>query len=317
MHNSLYDLKLFGKKVYKLRQLSQLTQTDIRLRTGLHEQTLRRIEYGETFPALETLEKISTAIGYNLIELLNSVKSTDYSLLKDIYDDFDHLSASDELKDIPKLIQKIDDFSSANHIYGDIFNKKKDQLKLLLEIGKLRNKTDAMHVINTEMLCIEALTLSHVNFNATTLNKFYFTPFESRILLTLAFSYLRQKKDDLAITVIDYAVHNIKLHLQINPDLTDLYVHALVMEAYMYFVLNNLDKVVDICNIGIEVAKKNYSMKLLPHLYFRRGITLFMGQSQNYKKDLKLCISGFQLNGMESLAHKYKQVLASQYKIYL
>jgi len=317
MHNSLYDLKAFGNKVYDLRTMSKMTQSDIRKKTGIHEQTLRRIEYGETFPSLETIEKISSAMGYNLVEILSTVRAADYDQLKAIYDELDHISVTDETKDIPDLIQKIDDYQTHNHIYDDIFNKKKDQLRTLCRITELTQKNDAMSVTNTEMLCIMALALSHPNFNPSRLKDYYFTPFESRILLTLGFCYHRQDKDKLAMKTIDYSVENIRLHLKINPSLSDLMVHALLAQSYLYFVLNDLDKAIDICTEGIQYAKDNYSMKLLPHLYCRRGVARYKLDQADYQDDLRLGLTGFKLNGMEDLAKKYEDILLNRYKIVL
>lgn len=55
--------KKVGKKIRLERRRKKLTQEDLADKVGIHESTLGRIERGESNPPLQTIERISRAIG--------------------------------------------------------------------------------------------------------------------------------------------------------------------------------------------------------------------------------------------------------------
>jgi transcriptional regulator with XRE-family HTH domain len=54
---------LVGERLRELREAQHLSQGDIQNRTGLMRSYISRVENGHTVPAIETLEKISRALG--------------------------------------------------------------------------------------------------------------------------------------------------------------------------------------------------------------------------------------------------------------
>ena len=61
---------LIGFRLRQLREERNLSQSDIELRTGLLRTYISRIENGHISPSLETLEKLSTALGLKLYQVL-------------------------------------------------------------------------------------------------------------------------------------------------------------------------------------------------------------------------------------------------------
>jgi transcriptional regulator with XRE-family HTH domain len=59
---------VIGERIRTLRVEKKLSQGDIEARTGLLRCYISRVENGHTVPAIETLEKLSRAIGIELYQ---------------------------------------------------------------------------------------------------------------------------------------------------------------------------------------------------------------------------------------------------------
>jgi transcriptional regulator with XRE-family HTH domain len=60
---------VIGEKLKALREQKHLSQGDIEKRTGLLRCYISRIENGHTVPAIETLEKLTRAMGVPLYQI--------------------------------------------------------------------------------------------------------------------------------------------------------------------------------------------------------------------------------------------------------
>ena len=60
---------MIGERLRDIRKEKQLSQGDLEERTGLSRCYLSRIENGHTTPSIETLEKLSGAMGVPLYQL--------------------------------------------------------------------------------------------------------------------------------------------------------------------------------------------------------------------------------------------------------
>ncbi len=79
--------KLLGKKIKQLRKQKHWTQEHLSELVGINPKSLLRIENGQTFPLVETLEKIAHALGVQIADLFinHNLKNTD-ELKQYIYD---------------------------------------------------------------------------------------------------------------------------------------------------------------------------------------------------------------------------------------
>ena len=60
---------LIGDRLRELREHKKMSQGDIEKRTGLLRCYISRVENGHTVPAIETLEKIASALGVPMYQL--------------------------------------------------------------------------------------------------------------------------------------------------------------------------------------------------------------------------------------------------------
>ncbi len=66
---------IVGDRLRTLREQKNLSQGDIEKRTGLLRCYISRVENGHTVPSIETLEKISRALGIPLYQLFYEGKN--------------------------------------------------------------------------------------------------------------------------------------------------------------------------------------------------------------------------------------------------
>lgn len=69
LHNSQSLARLAGAKLRSLRLARGLTQTALGEKAGLRRSHISRVEQGERSPSLETLERLTTALGVPLYTL--------------------------------------------------------------------------------------------------------------------------------------------------------------------------------------------------------------------------------------------------------
>src|SRR5712692_9463904 len=60
---------IIGDRVRALRETKNLSQREVEKRTGLLRAYISRVENGHTVPAIETLEKLASALGCPLYQL--------------------------------------------------------------------------------------------------------------------------------------------------------------------------------------------------------------------------------------------------------
>lgn len=65
-------LDKLGKRIYKARQKSGLTQAEVAEKAGIHANYFARIERGEVNPSYEILEGIAHALKIKLSEIVTS-----------------------------------------------------------------------------------------------------------------------------------------------------------------------------------------------------------------------------------------------------
>jgi transcriptional regulator with XRE-family HTH domain len=72
----------FRELVFRLRTEAGLTQADLATRMGTTQSAIARMEGGGTRPSLETLEKLATAVGADLVVGVGENLSTNRSIAK-------------------------------------------------------------------------------------------------------------------------------------------------------------------------------------------------------------------------------------------
>lgn len=317
IENNVYDLQKFGNKLFNLRIKGHLTQSKIREINGLHPKTIKNLEYGKTLPTLDTLDKLSELYRTNVYLILEACRFDKDSLLSQFLKKLDQDSLCNNIngiKETQKEIAQLDQSLFTEPI--DYHRIKFEQLKLFTEILLIKNKADKMNVSITQQYCLKALSLTHKKFSLTSLNNYYYDVIETRLLISLGFSYLRQQKDQTAIDIIKCSIESAKIHAS-DPNNMSLLLHAYNALAYCYFILDNHHDVIDVCQKAIEISEKHYNMKLLPNLLFRKGISEYYLNIASHTVTLQKSLQYLELMKMDDLKLTYTNLLKNKYEIQL
>ena len=79
-------ISAFRELVYRLRTEAGLTQADLAVRMGTTQSAIARMEGGGTRPTLETLERIASAVGAELVVGVGENLSENRSIAKLVRD---------------------------------------------------------------------------------------------------------------------------------------------------------------------------------------------------------------------------------------
>ncbi|MCH4887934.1 helix-turn-helix transcriptional regulator [Acidaminobacter sp. JC074] len=313
-----YDLLKFGDILFKIRSNRKLTQKKIREITGIHPDTIKGIEYGQRFPTLDTLNKLGDLYQINLLNILSECKLENDPFLGRIISKINSISYLDEIEQVDDQIIQLEEFCALhNNSLHPKIKIRIEQLKILSNTIKIKNKKDVVNTLELERLCHKALQMNHPTFNECRLNENYYSLLEIRLLFVLGASKARQDKYRVATEIVEYA--NKQLHYQYLSDKTLLpdILNGYYTLSYHYFFEDKHLEVIKTCDKAIQLANQQYTTKFLPHFHFRKGISQFKMNIDGYMKNLLLSIEYLKLNGDNLLIDKFNQVLKEKYNIVL
>jgi len=316
--HEIYDLEKFGNIILDLRNKRKITQTFIRDTEGLHPKTIKNLEYGNTMPNLDTLNKLSNLYRVNIHMILDQCKKDNNRDFKRILEKLDKISLDNKLEELEPVLADIKKLKTSNKDMNIEYIKNKlDQIDKFAELIKIKNKTDIMNVMATEQLCIQIIQLIHPNFDINNINTYYFNPLETRVLIALSFSYIRQNRYRLAVITLNVCIDNASLHVKSNQEHIPLLIHAKYALSYVYFINDENEHVISICDEAISLSKDMYNVKLLPHLYFRKGISEYLTDNNEYKISLRKSLDLLGLMDLDTSKELYTKILKDKYSIHL
>ena len=84
--------ELLGLKVKKFRKQQKLTQEKLAEIIGVDNGYISKLEVGQNFPSISTLEKIAAALNIELYELFQFTKGKDKDFKQEIISIYDNLN---------------------------------------------------------------------------------------------------------------------------------------------------------------------------------------------------------------------------------
>ena len=84
--------ELLGLKVKEFRKQQKLTQEKLAVIIGVDNGYISKLEVGQNFPSISTLEKIAAALNIELYELFQFTKGKDKDFKQEIISIYDNLN---------------------------------------------------------------------------------------------------------------------------------------------------------------------------------------------------------------------------------
>ncbi|NBI06443.1 helix-turn-helix domain-containing protein [Senegalia massiliensis] len=313
-----YDLKNFGARIRKIRKSLGYSQTQVSTETGVHRDTLRRIENGNNIVTFDTLNKLSMFFKKDLFHEIAHY-NTNRNLLN-YYEKIDDIISS---YDYDKLINISNDFevnfkdkspSDFSLYEGGVI----EQFRLIVKgIEKLIKKDQD----NKKIMSIfkEALKLTLKDFNLYNFSKFKYNLFEIRILIMIAVALKRDNNYEKSNEILKFALKSLDFSEESLLNEKKLIIKCFSNISYNYHNMNNYMKSLEYAIKGIVYAINQDIIYALNHLYYRKGIAEYLLDKDEsiYKDSLNKAIHILEIKGYYELAKKYKEITKDRYNIYL
>ena len=306
--NFEHNRKSFGDYLRRLRKKSGLTQTSVIELAGVNHETLRKIEYGEVTPKIDTINKLSKVYNVDVLKAFSNCKYPKERVIQLILDEIDRVSVLDKIDELDHSCLLLNDFikDNKNELDEEIFIKIQ-QINSLIQVIRIKNKTDKMNVTQAEIFALEGIRLRHPSFEYNKMSNTIFTIIELRLLISLAFSRSRLDKDEQSIQILKGVIENLQYHIEYNINVMTYLIQTYYMLSYVYYINAFYTLSVSMCDKGIHYSNKIYNSKLLPHLYFRRAVSKKALNLKDYHDDFDLSISAVKLQGDLQLLETFKE----------
>lgn len=309
-----FDLIKFGRILEEIRKSKKIKKLDVRKDTGIHPDTLKFIEYGDKLPTIDTLARLSDYYGISILNILDECRYEKNAYILEQIQKLDLLSYRNKLEPILDLRKELQAHICDNSKDYPIRTiQKLNQLDLLMQMIQIMNKTDIMHVRNSELMAIEGLKISKPNFDLSKFKTFYYSGLELRILLLLAFSLVRQEKNALALSLTKHVIDILHKHIKSTPESSTLLLQAYFNLSYICYLTQADKEAIRIANLGILLSKKLFNIKFLPHLYFRKGVSEYYIQKNDSSESFKKCLQSIDLLDEADLKDQYLEILKRQF----
>lgn len=311
-----FDLASFGSSLRNIRKKSGLAQSKVRDKTGIHEDTLRKLENGLVIPKYETLEILSSLYKCDLLKVLQNYR-TDEHLYK-YYRQMDCIISNNEFSLIDKLMSDFKE-DMRNHPMPSLLvsNHELKQFELFLSAITEYSFNHFCNYKRAELILFDALKLTINDFQIDTFEEFNYNLFEIRMLLLYGLI-----KEMIEEPLISTKILLFVLAYLMNDSEADNEVKILVLKiytnlSYNYHKEDNNILALKYADEGIEYAIKSSNMSFLFLLYGRKGIAEFRLGSSCYLDSLQKSIHLLEINKQFELAEVYKNTFYKKYNISL
>ncbi|MDF2804355.1 MAG: transcriptional regulator, family [Anaerocolumna sp.] len=299
-----------------IRKKSGLSQSKVKDMTGIHEDTLRKLENGLVIPKYETIEILSVLYKCDLLKVLENYRK-DENFYK-YYKRMDLIISNNEFSLLDELIS---DFKEDVKNYPLpsllISNVELRQFELFLNaITDYRLNTIYSHK-NAEQILLDALSLTINDFKIDILESFCYNFFEIRILLLLGLIKEmlgeRPLSTKILLFVLEYLIQGSDIEHETQILILKIYTNL----SYNYHKEDNNILALKYAEEGIDYAIKNSNMNFLFLLFGRKGIAEFRLDYPCYLDSLQKSIHLLEINKQFKLAEVYKHTYYEKYKISL
>lgn len=306
----LYDTSYFGTTLKQLREFVGLTQADVYNTIGISEDTLRRIENGQTIPKIETLCYLSLTYKTNIIGYLN--ENSIFNTLADsrfaeelnqmiIKNEFDSIDST--IGEIETFIEKLSQMSTDKLIlnrlmlfknFAIITKEHKQQAVTVEDLSKIREKI------------LRSLTAANPKFSLSAKAQWNLSPIEIRFLLLYSELLRIDDFEEDALELLN-TLHEISEKKQhYDPTFKEITLKIDFNRAYCYHKLDKHHEVVALCNQS-QAQCVHYNCYTLMHLFlYRKAVAYYhLGDPDLSKTTFNDCLTFLNLTGQSEISIHY------------
>lgn len=310
-----YNMNEFGQVMKLIRKSLNLTQTDVRDRVGISENTMMKIEKGLVIPKFDTLELLSLAYKIDItavflkyrqdISLVNIMASADEAIqsnnpskLLQCYHSYHEYIKSGMNRDLINAseLNLLECFLKNAVRYFDQNLKDIQRREMSLEIRNVLEKN------NPELKWHK---LESITFNL----------WEIRLLNLLALleGQLENYATSLQILESIYSKYNLYHDLIVTEQ--NVFLTTIFNLSYHYHLTDQHHKALKFADEGIRFTQFSGNIKVLHGLYYRKGIAQFLLHEENFMDALRYAVTLLEIVNNKEIADLYRKITKDNYEI--
>ena len=299
-----------------IRKKSGLSQSGVKDKTGIHEDTLRKLENGLVIPKYETVEILSALYKCDLLKVLENYRTDEY--FYQYYRKMDFIISNNEFSLINELItdfkENVKSHPAPSFLVSNIELKQFELFLSAITEYRLKNLNSYK---SAEQILLAALKLTINDFQIDTFEALNYNLFEIRILLLYGLVKEmigeRYTSTKILLFVLDYLINDSDSNSEVQILVLKIYTNL----SYNYHKEDDNILALKYADEGIEYAIKRSNMSFLSLLFGRKGIAEFRLGCSSYLDSLHKSIHLLEINKQYKLAQVYKNIYYEKYKISL
>lgn len=265
-----YNLQAFGEEVRSIRINLGFTQKDVCELSGIHKDTLRKIENGKVIPIQKTLDLLSPILKKDLNQLLLNYRLNNYPAFEEIRNRLESKIDRDEYQ---TLSVELDDLKALLHTESNTyFINLINQLILLIESIILNKKYSKINEALDKL--IAAMKITTPEFSLNNYKNLIYSSMESRILMNIALLINKIESTEKSLEIMEFCI-------QIVDPNEKLYPKICYNLSYTYHRLDIHESALKYSDLGIDYCIQHRDYNGLNLLYFRKGVAEYL-LSHNY-----------------------------------
>lgn len=306
---SSYDFKRFGSELRTKRNKLKLSQKAVSESTGIHQDTLRRIENGLVIPKYETIEVLSKLYRTDLLLLLQSLRS-DYEL-ENLYMRMDraiqtHHSA--ELFDLENELQRIKTDKKKTLVN----ERDLECLEIFVKTSRIyHNEPSNIHVAREIIL----ETLSPLDVNQPIKEDKSFDLLELRLLILLAVILMEGKEFKASLNLQQYVLSVLVNEVFTSQNIIQMVTTTYSNIAYCYHMIDQHSEALAFACKGIEYANSHYSSYGIHFLLVRKGVAELFLKDDQYLDTMKKLKHILEVMNLLDNLSLYAEIFKEKYDI--
>lgn len=278
---SSYDFKRFGSELKLRRNRLKLSQKAVSVATGVHQDTLRRIENGRVIPKYETIEVLSVLYKTDLLLLLKSLRS-DYEL-ENLYVKMDKAILSHQYHKIKELEMELEKIKASKK--GVLINEGDlDYLEVFIKASGIYHN-DPQNMINAKNMVIKVL--GNLDISKPLREDEPFNLLEVRLLMLLSAILMDMDEFKECLNILEFTLSVLKDEIFKSQDIVHMVIITYVNISYCNHRIDNHKNALMIANEGITYANQHYSLYGVYSLLSRKAVAEYLLGDENYKDTIK------------------------------
>ncbi|KAF5042691.1 hypothetical protein DSECCO2_509970 [anaerobic digester metagenome] len=277
---STLDFTEFGKRITQIRKEVRLTQNQVYERTGISEDTVRRIEKGLVIPKYETIELLSGLYKVDLVRILQDCKKD--SKLNSLYKLFDLMVIShpdEKLRQLKALNQEIQKYDSSQLVNPAEMNLLRDFFDVTTQVLSSTQIEEEPLIAQLET----ALGQTIPDYRIDKFQQFRYSELELRVLLLAGLIYHETGQIRSAIPIYEFCVEYLKL-TQADDALSSIQLKIKLHYSLSYacYKLKDDRQSLKYADLGIKLCRTHKTFYVLEMLLARRAIAAYYLKHDNY-----------------------------------